>query len=242
MAAVGTAAALASLSSSLPAYAAAAPGQSVVNDYGQTPAEVTAEVTAAVAANANVVKAKALYVARHATVLARAKTEATLRTAYVAALRTRNAARIARARRAYVTAHAVTVAAKAVETKARLAYLSTVARTTAAVRALHYLPVDGTYPGTAISYLVPTVPFSFEPMQVQITVYAGHVSNVVVMKQAAPTSDSASYNNKSLSTLTLEAMTAGDTANVANVSGASLSSEAFQQSLQSALIKAGFKA
>jgi uncharacterized protein with FMN-binding domain len=36
-------------------------------------------------------------------------------------------------------------------------------------------------------------------------------------------------------------MSAGDTANVANVSGASLSSEAFQQSLQSALITAGFK-
>ena len=46
----------------------------------------------------------------------------------------------------------------------------------------------------------------------------------------------------SLSTLTLEAMQAHDTATIATYSGASLTSEAFTQSLQSALVSAGFKA
>jgi len=89
---------------------------------------------------------------------------------------------------------------------------------------------------------VPTKPVSFEPLHVRITVYGGHLSDISVISQAPVLSDSNSYNVMSLSTLCLEAMSAGDTANVAAVSGASLSSEAFQQSLQSALVSAGFKA
>jgi uncharacterized protein with FMN-binding domain len=86
------------------------------------------------------------------------------------------------------------------------------------------------------------MPVSFEPMQVQVTVYGGHVSDVTVTAKADPGSDSASYNTMSLTTLTLEAMSADGSASIAAVSGASLSSEAFTQSLQSALVAAGFHA
>jgi uncharacterized protein with FMN-binding domain len=141
-----------------------------------------------------------------------------------------------------VAAHASTTRARTALTAAVKAQNATIARVTAAVRATHYLPVDGTYLGDLRKYLVPTVPFSFEPMQVQITVYGGHVSDVVVTAQADATSDSHAYNDMSLSTLALEAMNAHDTANITAVSGASLSSEAFTQSLQSALVSAGFKA
>jgi uncharacterized protein with FMN-binding domain len=117
-----------------------------------------------------------------------------------------------------------------------------VSSVTAAVRATHYRPVDGSYNGRLVSYLVPSKPISFEPLQVHITVYGGHLSDVAVVNQAPVLSDSNSYNVMSLSTLALEAMNAKDTANVAAVSGASLTSEAFAQSLQSALVAAGFKA
>jgi len=63
-----------------------------------------------------------------------------------------------------------------------------------------------------------------------------------VTAQADATSDSHAYNDMSLSTLTLEAMNAHDTATITAVTGASLTSEAFTQSLQSALVRAGFKA
>ena len=68
----------------------------------------------------------------------------------------------------------------------------------------------------------------------------GHVSDISV-PQYVSTGDSAPYNAMALPILMQEAMAAHDTAVVANVSGASLTSEAFTKSLQSALINAGFK-
>ena len=140
-------------------------------------------------------------------------------------------------------------AAKVARTKAQTAYNALLARqntviasATAAVRAQHYRPVDGVYLGTLHKYLVPSMPISFEPMQVQVTVYGGHVSDVTVTAQADANSDSASYNSMSLTSLTLEAMAADGSAGIAAVSGASLSSEAFTQSLQSALVAAGYLA
>jgi uncharacterized protein with FMN-binding domain len=78
-------------------------------------------------------------------------------------------------------------------------------------------------------------------MQVQITVYGGHVSDVAVTAQAEVGTESASYNDMALSTLVLRAMNSNDTADIAGVSGATLTSTAFTSSLQSALVAAGFK-
>lgn len=236
---LGSSAALAPLVSlATPAFAAANPGQAVVNDYGQSPAEVTAEVTAAVNATPAVVKAKNAVTAAHNAVLARAKAETTAKNAYSAALKTKNPARIAAAKKALVAAHAATVRAQAVEAAARTALARLIASTTAAVRAKHYLPVDGVWTGDAAQYFIPGI--GLEPVQVQITLYGGHVSDVTV-PQYAKTGDSAQYNAMAIPTLSHEAMTANDTAVVASVTGASLTSEAFHKSLLSALTKAGFK-
>jgi uncharacterized protein with FMN-binding domain len=241
LAVAGASATFACLLPAVPALAAPNPGQAVANDYGQSDAEVTAEVTAAVNANASVIHSRAVAATDARVVLARAAAEAKAKKAYAGALKSGSAGRIATARRAYLAAHAATVKAKAVLAAAVKARNATIVKVTAAVRATHYRPVDGDYDGRLVKYLVPSEPISFEPMQVHITVYGGHVSDVSVIAQAPALSDSASYNTKSLSTLTLEAMSSGDTANVAAVSGASLSSEAFHDSLLSALVAAGYK-
>lgn len=222
--------------------AAAAPGQPVADDYGQSAVEVAAEVKAAVDADPAVSTARRR-VAYLKTVLAtRVTAQAKARTAYLAAVRSGVRSRIASTYSAYVSAKAATARARTAYNTAATSCASTVSTVTARVRATHYLPVDGTWTGDLKRYLVPTVPFSFEPMQVQITVYGGHVSDVAVVAQAAAGSDSDSYNQMSLSTLVLEAAHAGDTAEVAAVSGATLTSEAFRASLTSALVAAGFHA
>ena len=241
LAVAGATATLACLLPAVPALAAPNPGQAVVNDYGQSDAEVTAEVTAAVNANASVIHYRAVAATDARVVLARAAAEAKAKKAYATALRSRSASRVAATRRAYVAAHAATVKAKAVLAAATRKRNATITSVTAAVRASHYRPVDGSYDGRLVKYLVPSEPISFEPLQVHITVYGGHVSDVTVIAQAPALSDSASYNTKSLSILTLEAMSSGDTAKVAAVSGASLSSEAFHDSFLSALVAAGYK-
>lgn len=226
----------------VPANAAANPGQAIANDYGQTDVEVAAEIAAAVNSNPHVVTTAAAATAARKVLVARWATEAKAKAAYVAAVRSKVAARIAATRKVYLHAHALTVKANATWTSANAAAVKTRATITAQVKATHYRPVDGTFAGPVQNYLVPTIPkFSFEPLQVRISVYGGHVSNVEVIKQAPVSSDSNSYNVMSLSKLCLEAMSANDTSNVAAVSGASLTSEAFQQSLSAALIAAGFK-
>jgi len=242
VATAGAAAALACLLPATSAQAVAPDGQAVANDYGQSDAEVAVEVQTAVDANAAVIHwraaastAKSVYVTRYA-----AETKA--RKAYAAALASRVASRIASTKKALATAHAATLRARTAYVAALTKRNSTVTSVTASVRATHYRPVDGSYDGSLRMYLVPTTPKpKLEPMQVHITVYGGHVSDVTVIKQADVLSDSNSYNQMSLSTLMLEAMNAGDTANVAAVSHASLSSEAFAQSLQAALVAAGYK-
>ncbi len=246
VATAGAAAALACLLPAAPALAVAPSGQAVANDYGQSDAEVAVEVTAAVNANAAVIHWRAVAVATRTVYQARSAAEARARTAYLAAVKSRSAKRIAATKRALVAAHAATLRARAAYVAAVAKRNATVASVTASVRATHYRPVDGSYDGQLINYLVPSglpsPPLVPEPLQVHVTVYGGHVSDVSVVKQAPVLSDSNSYNVMSLSTLTLEAMNAHDTANVQSVSGASLTSEAFAQSLQSALVAAGYKA
>jgi uncharacterized protein with FMN-binding domain len=226
-----------------PALAAASPGQAIADDYGQTDAEVAAEIAAAVNANGRVQATAAAAAAAHKVLLARWAAEGKARAAYLAAVRSKVASRIIKTRKTYLYAHSLSVKAAATAKATSTASTTTRAAITAQVRALHYRPKDGTFAGPVQKYLVPTTPnFSFEPLQVQISVYAGHVSDVTVIAQAPLNSSSNSYNEMSLSLLCLEAMTAHDTANVAAVAGASLSSEAFQQSLTAALVAAGYKA
>lgn len=218
-------------------------GQALVNDYGQTDAEVAAEIHATVEANPHVKAAITAASAAHTLLVARLTSESRARAAYLAAVRSRVTSRIVRTKRTYVYVHSLRMKAIAASTAANAALVKTRATVTAQVKATHFRPVDGTFAGSVQNYLVPTLPkFSFEPLQVRISVYGGHVSNVEVIAQAPVASDSNSYNVMSLSKLCLEAMAAHDTANVAAVSGASLSSEAFQQSLTAALVAAGYKA
>ena len=239
----GAATALACLLPATPALAAANPGQAVANDYGQSDAEVTAEVNAVVVANATVIHWNAVVAYDLKVVKIRYAQEVKALAAYRAAIKSRVASRIAYTKKVYLATHATTAKAKVVYNAAVAKRKAVIASVTAAVRATHYRPVDGTYDGRLVSYLVPTTPkISFEPLQVRITVYGGHLSDISVIAQAPELSDSNSYNVMSLSTLCLEAMSSGDKATVAAVSGASLTSEAFEQSLQAALVAAGFKA
>jgi uncharacterized protein with FMN-binding domain len=238
----GAAAALAFLLPAGPALAAAPDGQAVANDYGQSDTEVAVEIQTAVDANAAVVRSRAVASSARSVYVARTAAETRAKKTYSAAVASHVASRIASTKKALAAAHAATLRARTAYVAALTKRNSTVASVTASVRATHYRPVDGSYDGSLRMYLVPTSPKpKLEPMQVHITVYGGHVSDVTVIKQADVLSDSNSYNQMSLSTLMLEAMNAGDTANVAAVSHASLSSEAFAQSLQAALVAAGYK-
>ena len=241
LAVVGSVVAATSWAGIADAAAAPNPGQSINNDYGQSAAQATSEIATQVAATPSVIAAKTKLSLAHRLTRARGATEATARAAYLVAVASKIATRIATTKSAYLAAHALTVKAQAAEATARLALTNLVATRTAAIKALHYRPVDGTYLGDLKLYIVPASTFTREPLQVRIRVYGGHLSAISVAQQAALTSDSAIYNTRALGMLKLEAMQAKDTANVAAVSGASLTSEAFQQSLQSALVRAGFK-
>ncbi len=223
-----------------PVAASAAPGQPVENDYGQSANEVAAEIAVVVNADAGVVRTRAALIKARDVVLVRAAMESRARAAYLAAVRTRIKSRITTTYAAYLAAKAATARAKSAYTAAAKLYTSARATATARVTATHYQPKDGVWTGTKKSYLVPSQPISFEPMQVQITVYGGHVSDVVVTAQAEAGTDSASYNDMSLSTLALQAMAADGTSAIAGVSGATLTTGAFRSSLQSALVAAGF--
>ncbi|HEV7203264.1 MAG TPA: hypothetical protein VGN18_01570 [Jatrophihabitans sp.] len=234
----GTAATLAPAVAAQPAHAAANPGQSVYNDYGQSAAEVTVEITTAVNANASVIRARQLLAHDHAVTLYYARAEAIARRAHLLAVASKNATRISQTRTAYYAARARTGHAAAVEKAARAALANTVAVVTAAIRARHYRPVDGTWTGDVAQYFIPDT--GLEPVQVRITVYGGHVSDVTAPVYVQ-TGDSGGYNSSAIPTLLEEAMTAHDTASVAGVTGASETSGAFAQSLKSALVKGGFK-
>jgi uncharacterized protein with FMN-binding domain len=236
--------ALCSFGAQLPAaHAAAEPGQPINDDYGQSDAEVSAEIAAQVAAERTVIAAKAASTAARAVLSARIAAYSKAYSSYLYAKKHHyRGIRLTRVVRALTAARTARAKAQTAYNAAAARQRAVIAARTTSIRALHYRPVDGVYLGDLKKYLVPSMPISFEPMQVQVTVYGGHVSDVTVTAQASSTSDSASYNTLSLTTLTLEAMKADGSANIAAVSGASLSSEAFTQSLQSALVAAGFHA
>jgi NADH dehydrogenase/NADH:ubiquinone oxidoreductase subunit G len=238
IAAIGGVAALSPVVSAMPAYAVTTPGQDVLNDYGQSDAEVTAEVTAAVNANSGVAAARSKAAGAHSLAVSRTAAEAKALAVLKKAVKSKKKKAIAKAKKAYKLAHARGVAARAADAAAKAACAKTVASVTAAVRKQHYRPVDGTYLGAVSQYFIPSA--GLEPIQVRIVVYGGHVSDVSVPVYVS-TGDSAEYNAMALPILMQEAMQAHDTSTVAVVTGASLTSGAFTKSLASALVSAGFK-
>ncbi len=238
IAVIGGLAALAPVAASVPAHAVTTPGQDVRNDYGQSDAEVAVEIARTVDATPAVVAARSKAAAAHRLALTRTAAEGRARAAYRAAVKHKHRKAAARALRAYRPAHKRAVAARAADAAAKAACARTVAATTASVRATHYRPVDGTYLGPVSQYFIPSV--GLEPIQVRIVVYGGHVSDISVPVYVA-TGDSGDYNAMALPVLMQRAMAAHDTAAVAAVSGASLTSGAFAKSLSSALVSAGFK-
>jgi hypothetical protein len=228
----------AGLSGAVPAYAAPNPGQPVENDYGQTDAEVTVEVTAAVNADPAVRAARAKVATAHALTVARAAAEAKAKRAYKKALKKRTA--VAKKKRAYKKARALTASARAAEGAARSAATTVVARVTSDVRWMHYRPVDGVWLGARSTYYIPE-DLSFHPIEVSITVSGGHVTAVSVPVYEA-SGETGRINEATLPVLIERALAANDTAEVAGVSGASLTSYAFRNSLSSALLRAGYHA
>jgi hypothetical protein len=234
----GLAALGAGLSGGIPAYAAPNPGQPVENDYGQTDAEVTLEVTAAVNADPAVRAARAKVATAHALTVARAAAEAKAKKAYKKALKKRTA--VATKKRAYKKARALTSTARAAEAAARSSAATVVARVTSDVRWMHYRPVDGVWLGARSTYYIPD-DRSFHPIEVSITVSGGHVTAVSVPVYET-SGETGRINESALPVLVERALAANDTAEVAGVSGASLTSYAFRNSLSSALLRAGYHA
>jgi uncharacterized protein with FMN-binding domain len=226
------------MATTVPAQAAAAPGQDVLNDYGQSDAEVAVEVARAVDTTPAVITARSRAAAAHQLAVARTAAEAKARAVHRAAVKHKHRKAAAKALRVYRRAHTLAVAARSADAAAKTACARTVASTTAAIRAKHYRPVDGTYSGKVAQYFIGEV--GLEPIQVRIVVYGGHVSDITV-PQYVNTGESGSINRMALPILMQRAMAAHDTATVAAVSGASLTSEAFVKSLSSALVGAGFK-
>jgi uncharacterized protein with FMN-binding domain len=105
---------------------------------------------------------------------------------------------------------------------------------------MHYRPVDGTVMGQRSTYFIGQ-DGTFHPIVVSVTVTGGHVSavSVPVYEKAGETG---SINAYALPLLVQRALAAQDTAEVASVSGASLTSTAFRNSLSSALLTAGYHA
>lgn len=103
-----------------------------------------------------------------------------------------------------------------------------VASSTAAKSAGKYK--DGTYTG-------PSVDATYGSVQVQVTVSGGKITDVQFLSHPGGRGESVSINNMAMPILTQEAISA-QSANVQAVSGATFTSGAFVQSLQSALTKA----
>lgn len=222
----------------VPAFGAAEPGQALNNDYGQSDFEVAQEILHQVEGSATVKTALATYTTLRSRYLAWVSTTTARYRAYKAALATGSTTKIAAAKKAYLSAVYQRDLAKKKQDTARAALLSARSKAKAYFTAKHYRPVDGTYLGETFQYFIPGI--GLEPIQVQITVYAGHVSDITVPKYTN-TGSSKYYNDLALPVLMTEAMNSGDTARIAAVSTATLTSEAFTKSLTSALLKAGYK-
>ncbi len=86
---------------------------------------------------------------------------------------------------------------------------------------------DGTYSGATIST-------KFGPVQVQIVYSGGQITDVVALQTPSDDRKSININNRAVPTLVTETLTA-QSASVNSVSGATYTSNAYKQSLQSAI-------
>jgi len=91
--------------------------------------------------------------------------------------------------------------------------------------------IDGTYTGSVAQA------GSRGPVQVQVTIIGGLITDVTFLSSPSAAGTSVAINASAMPILTQEAITA-QSASVATVSGATLTSNAFKQSLASALAKA----
>ena len=100
----------------------------------------------------------------------------------------------------------------------------------AAVKKTAGVYADGTYTGSAVDAYYGTV-------QVKAVVQRGQLANVTFLQYPNSRSNSVYINSQAMPLLTQEAIQA-QSANVNGVSGATFTSQAFQQSLHSALMQA----
>ena len=90
---------------------------------------------------------------------------------------------------------------------------------------------SGTFTGT-------TIETRYGPMQVQIVVAAGKITNIKALQLTDQGGRSVEISNQAAPVLRTEALSA-QSANIQSVTGATYTSDGYKQSLQSALDKAG---
>ncbi|MDH5278707.1 MAG: FMN-binding protein [Actinomycetota bacterium] len=259
----GTALALLGPGAGAVAFAAAADGQDINNDWGQTPEEVAAEISAQVAADPGVVAARATYrKALHVVDVRRSAVRSAQRD-YLRAQKTKQHRDDRRTKRALVDARRALAKALTAAQGAKAALDEARRLATEQITAQHYVleptptPTDTVTPtptDTVTATPTPTPTPTVTPingtflglandanpygtMQVQIV-----VTNSVITAVTTPvypnTGDSKDINAKALPKLQQEAIVA-QSSKIASVSGATYSSNAFKQSLQSAIVLAG---
>ena len=231
----GALGALAPLALTPPAGAAVDPRD---NDFGQTADQVAAEIAAQVAESPAVIAAaRAEASAAHkVTTLRAAQAKAKAKKALATAKKSHSKAQVTKAAKKLKTETTALKNATAALTQAKAALTAAREAARTDVVAAHFVPTDGSWTGSVATYHVEG---QTDPIQVHIVVTNGHVSSVDVPVYVSA-GDSGSINHFALPLLINEALAAHDTANIATVTSASLTSTAFRQSLQSALIQAGF--
>jgi len=121
------------------AHATPAPDQDVLNDWGQTAAEVTEEVNLVVDADVAVIAARTRYLTALSTYASLKQTQKVATAAHATALRTRTTADDARTARTLASVNAKVYAAAREVVVSQLAMSKLVTATTAQVRAHHYV-------------------------------------------------------------------------------------------------------
>jgi fibronectin type 3 domain-containing protein len=121
------------------AEAAAAPDQDVLNDWGQTSAEVAEEVNLVVDADVTVIAARTRYLTALSGYASLKQTQKVATAAHVSALRTRTPADDVRTARALASVNAKVYAAAREVVASQLAMSTLVTAVTATVRAQHYV-------------------------------------------------------------------------------------------------------
>jgi uncharacterized protein with FMN-binding domain len=97
---------------------------------------------------------------------------------------------------------------------------------------------DGGSSSKITTYTGPVAQTRWGPVQVKITVQGGKLTKVTILQQPSGNSRDAEINSRALPILISESLSAQN-ANIDMVSGATVTSEGYVQSLQAALDEAG---